>query len=257
MARWAVLFVCVLLGSVRAAVASEKNSTTNLLAWDAVSKTNLAKAGELISRFEFTATNLTDSEILVDQVTPSCGCTTARLPDHPWRLAPHGSGRVEFAVDLRLQHGVLFKTADVVVSNQAQTLVLNLVLPPGITNGAGTAVDDRIWNQELTKGDHQAPFHDNCVKCHLVPAFGKTGDYLYRVACGICHDSPRRATMVPDLHSLKQPRDGEYWKKWVTEGKEGTLMPGFAATIGGPLNTQQINSLVKYLLATYPAADPK
>ena len=42
-----------------------------------------------------------------------------------------------------------------------------------------------------------------------------------------------------------QPR--EYWLDWTTHGKEGTLMPGFATELGGPLSQEQIESLVDAL----------
>jgi len=55
-----------------------------------------------------------------------------------------------------------------------------------------------------------------------------------------------------DLATLKTEIDPEYWRRWVTVGKPGTLMPGFAATEGGPLDEPQINSLVEYLTKAYP-----
>ena len=58
--------------------------------------------------------------------------------------------------------------------------------------------------------------------------------------------------MVPDLHKLKSEIDGDYWRNWVTNGKPGTLMPGFAATEGGPLDDADIKSLVEYLTKAFP-----
>ena len=219
--------------------------------------------GELIARFVFTATNVSSGEVVVDEVKSGCGCTVPRTPDHPWRLAPGASGGVELAVDVRGVSGVLSRYITVTISNVTEQLAINVAFPPGFTNVAGTPEDERLWNQEVSRGDHQAPFQNNCVRCHLVPAFGKSGQRLYRVACGVCHDSPRRAPMVPDLHALKKPTDAAYWRKWITDGKAGTLMPGFAAVEGGPLDTRQIESLVEYLTQTIspatnaPAAKPR
>jgi mono/diheme cytochrome c family protein len=38
----------------------------------------------------------------------------------------------------------------------------------------------------------------------------------------------------------------------VTEGKAGSLMPAFAQEHGGPLNKEQIASLINYLSTDFP-----
>jgi mono/diheme cytochrome c family protein len=112
---------------------------------------------------------------------------------------------------------------------------------------------DRNKNQELAKADRQAVFKGDCASCHVQPVMGKMGKDLYDKACGICHDSEHRATMVPDLHALKHDTNLDFWKTWASQGKPGTLMPAFALSEGGPLNDAQINSLAQYLSATIPA----
>jgi hypothetical protein len=58
-----------------------------------------------------------------------------------------------------------------------------------------------------------------------------------------------RATMVSDLRALPLHPDREYWLKWITLGRPGSLMPSFAQAEGGPLNDDQIDSLVGFLLS--------
>src|SRR5262245_41061884 len=99
----------------------------------------------------------------------------------------------------------------------------------------------------MPKANRQALFQGECASCHVTPAIGKSGKDLYDVACGICHDSDNRATSVPDLHALAIQTDAAYWRKWITSGKVGGMMPGFAKEEGGPLNEEQIASLVHYL----------
>ena len=53
--------------------------------------------------------------------------------------------------------------------------------------------------------------------------------------------------MVPDLRKLKKETDAEYWEKWIREGRQGSLMPGFDRKRGGPLKDEQVLSLVKFL----------
>src|SRR5581483_10486280 len=72
-------------------------------------------------------------------------------------------------------------------------------------------------------------------------------------ACGVCHESEHRATMVPDLHKIQQETNAEFWRNWITHGKPESLMPAFAKSEGGILSDAQIESLVNYLVAAVPS----
>jgi len=216
------------------------------LVWDAQTKSYTAKSGEVVAHIFFTAKNVSSREVVINKVETSCGCTVAKLPGEPWRLKPRENGKLELIVDLRGKTGTLTKGIRVVSTNAEKNLLINVTIPPGSTNHM-PADADRLWNQAVAGTDHQAVFKNDCVKCHLEPAFGKYGENLYRVSCGICHESPHRATMVPNLHALNKEPSADYWRNWVAHGKAGTLMPGFAATDGGPLDDSQIDSLVEYL----------
>jgi hypothetical protein len=230
----------VLLGCAHAPEPAEP------LVWDALTKDCTAKSGEVVAHIFFTAKNVSSKEVIINKVETSCGCTVAKLPGEPWRLKPKENGKLELIVDLRGKTGTLTKGIRVVSTNAEKSLLINVTIPPGSTNNM-PADADRIWNQAVAGTDHQAVFKNDCVKCHLEPAFGKYGENLYRVSCGICHESPHRATMVPNLHALNKETSADYWRNWVAHGKAGTLMPGFAATDGGPLDDSQIDSLVEYL----------
>jgi cytochrome c553 len=224
-----------------------------LLHWESPSQFFTAKPGDITARFTYKVVNVSGSEVVIDDVRPSCGCTTAELPGKPWRLAPHETNKMEVLVDLRGKEGKLFKTINVVSSNAPKQLTILLDIPPeAATSRMPADMANRLFGQQLGSLDHQAVFKKECVQCHLVPAFGKTGENLFHAACGICHEAKNRATMVPDLHALKTPIDDNYWENWVSHGKAGTLMPGFAAADGGPLNEAQVTSLVEYLTTTFP-----
>jgi mono/diheme cytochrome c family protein len=62
--------------------------------------------------------------------------------------------------------------------------------------------------------------------------------------------------MVPDLTGLPQAGSREYWALWIGQGKEGSLMPGFARSAGGPLTEEQIQSLVDYLSTRKTEPEP-
>jgi hypothetical protein len=253
---WMLLILFGLAGLGRTAKAEESRSAEPLV-WNVITNEYTAKPGDISAHLSFIATNVSREEVIIDGVKTSCGCTSAKLPSDPWRLAPKESGRMEITVDLRGKTGTLLKSVNVFSTNAAKQLMIQVTIPPGGTNTLSPEMANRMWNQEIAAADRQAVFKGDCVKCHLEPAFGKSGAALYKVACGICHDSPQRATMVPDLKvwAAKTPVGTNYWKTMVTHGKPGTLMPGFAATEGGPLDNNQINSLAEFLRSKYPSPE--
>lgn len=242
------LFACAFAGAGRsdAAVPGEP------LLWDSPNQNYTIKPGEITAHFTFTVSNVSSAEIIIDDVKPSCGCTVAQVPAKPWHLTPNEKSKMEVLVDLRGKTGVLFKEINILSTSAPKMLTIMVNIPESATKGMTPELANRIWGRELAATDHQAVFKKDCVTCHLEPAFGKSRQALYQAACGICHEAKHRATMVPDLHALKTEIDADYWKNWVTHGKAGTLMPGFAATEGGPLDNTQINSLVDYLSTNFP-----
>ena len=58
--------------------------------------------------------------------------------------------------------------------------------------------------------------------------------------------------MVPDLLVARDQRDAAWWRGWITDGKDGTLMPAFGKTHDGPLTDAQIDSLVEFALSHLP-----
>ncbi len=245
------IIACLIMsacGASRAVAAAP----TEPLAWDAPNQNYTVKPGEVTAHFTFKVDNISSSEVVINELKTSCGCTVAKMPAKPWRIAPKEHSQMEVLVDLRGKTGVLFKEIGVMSASAPKLLSIMVNIPQSATKGMTTEEADRIWGRELAATDRQAVFKTDCVKCHLVPAFGKYGQSLYDAACGICHEAKHRAAMVPDLHSLKTEITPDYWKNWVTHGKPGTLMPGFSAKEGGPLDNSQINSLVEYLTKTFP-----
>lgn len=229
-AGWSLLAGALLVGAAPTGLGGP-------LAWDALAKTQLAKPGETNVHFVFNVTNAAGAgDVVITGVRPSCGCTTTRLPALPWRLGPGMGGQLAADVDIRGKRGVVSKV--VFVDSAAGTNVLSLII---------TIPEDRTRNQELALADRQAVFRGECATCHVQPAVGRTGAALYQAACGICHDSGHRASMVPNLAALGKPTDRDYWTQWVRHGKPGSLMPAFAQAEGGPLDEAQILSLLDHL----------
>jgi len=228
-------------------------SNAEPLAFDAMTKRYDAKVGEVSAPFTFGVTNTSSANVVVNYVRPSCGCTAAKLPPTPWTLKPGESGVMEFNVDLRGKYGQLSKYVTVDTSAGIKLLNIQINIPVGGPSlGAAGEVDARTRNMQLASADRQVVFRGECASCHSTPTVGKHGEALYQAACAICHDAPHRATMVPDLHALKQAPTREYWQHWITYGKPGSLMPAFTQNLAGPLNQQQIDSLVEYMTHYFP-----
>ncbi len=215
------------------------------LVWDAMEKTIAAQRGDMAAEFSFAVTNTGAQPVQILEIRTSCGCTVAEAPASPWELAPGGKGSFKATVDIRGRHGRFSKTMLVVSPAGPQVLgvVVEIPEPPVLS---------RDQNQGIALADRQAVFHGACYQCHVEPIGGKQGALLYQAACTICHEAEPRATMVPDLMQPKEKRDADYWRKWINEGREKTLMPAFSEKYGGPLGEAQIESLVQYALKQFP-----
>lgn len=231
------------------------------LKFDAESKDYSAKPGESTAPFVFHVTNTSPTEISINNLRTSCGCTVAQLPSQPYKLEPGSNVAINVSVDLRGKMGMITKSISVDSSVGFKSLLVRVNIPQpapsavaGITPGAGMA--DRAKNIQTALADRQAVFKGQCAECHVDKAKGKMGKELFVAACGICHDTEHRAAMVPDLKVPRSSRDLAFWQKWIMEGKPGTLMPAFAAAQGGPLTQEQIDSLTIYAYQNFPKQAP-
>lgn len=225
-----------------------------VIAWDSLMKTDDATNGQDFARFVFSFTNLTAANVVILNVHPSCGCTTAELPPVPWTIPAGSNGQIKVAVNLAAKSGTLFKTVNVSTDQGSKMLTLRISIqpPPVVTLSEA----DRAKGVAMAQADRQAIFKGDCASCHLNKIEGKFGQPLFAAVCAVCHEAANRASMVPDLHNLKDPTSVEFWRTWITAGKAGTLMPGFATSQGGPLSDMQIASLAAYLNAVIPSHVP-
>ena len=222
-----------------------------ILAWDAVTKAVDAAADQAQAQFTFWFTNISSGKFAIVYVKPSCGCTTAQLPELPWMLAPGATGKIGLTVNLQGKNGTLTKTVTVATEKGSRVLMLRInILPPVIPT---MTEEDRARGLAAAKVDRQAVFKGDCATCHVKPGDGKYGKALFDAVCAICHEGEHRASMVPDLHALKTPTNDEFWQTWIAHGKPGSLMPAFSTADGGPLNDMQIASLAAYLNTAIPS----
>jgi len=232
---------------------------TNFI-WDAEQKEITARPGDSNVHFTFWFTNTSPTEVTINAVRTSCGCTVVKLPATPWRIPPGTNGPIEVDVDLRGKQGTIAKSVSVESTAGTKALIVKINIPVIGQTSSGFAVAhpqmsdaDRLANMQASLKDRQVVFKDaKCATCHADPAKGVVdGAMIYRGVCASCHDSPLRAAAVTDLKSLKHETDIDYWKHWIANGKEGSMMPAYALAHGGPLNDQQINALAAYCLNTF------
>lgn len=246
----AVVAAAVMLLGLASALRSQGSGADEkpgALLWDSTEKLIKAAPGEHAAEFQFTVTNVSDRTVTIKQLMPTCGCTVAEMPASPWVLEPGASGAFAGTIDFKGKSGVVKKAIHVTSSEGVQTLTIGVEV---------AQMDDaeRRRNQELAQANRQVVFQGECAKCHLTPAVGKTGGALFMAACAVCHISEHRSSIVPDLLVAKTSRDAEYWRRWIAEGKEGTLMPAWSKRHGGPLTDEEVESLVTFALGALPTA---
>lgn len=248
-----VLLSLLLLGATNAPIANiannlEKGLRPHPLVWDSIEKTTYVKPGETNAAFSFWVTNTATVPVLISAVKPSCGCTVADYPK-PWNLAPGESGEVKANMNIAGKTGTQTKILTVISSGgPSQILTMKAVIPKD------TDEERRKRNLQIAAQNRQAVFAGECASCHVEPLKGKLGKELFDAGCNICHNPPEghRAEIVPDLTKLPFPTTIDYWKKIIADGKEGSLMPGFARKHGGPLTDEEIESLAEYAVKAFP-----
>lgn len=235
-----------------------RRGSAEILTFDANEKRLKTSPGDKEARFLFTARNETEKPVIIEDVQTSCGCTSV-VKKSPWIIGPGKSDTVEIRMDLLGRQGIVTKSVYIFTDSGVQTLKVISEIPPNANSAANSgvvqpsALNDRQRNQLKALRDRQIVFRGDCARCHAKPTEGLTGAKLYERGCGICHNSPNRASMVPDLAKIQKNKDKLYWEVWIKYGRKGSLMPAFHHSQGGPLNDEQVDSLVSYLLTEVPA----
>jgi mono/diheme cytochrome c family protein len=222
--------------------------------WNAIS-------GKKYSHVTLVNTNLTVSTVTngfspapvtVLNVHPSCGCTTAEVPPSPWILPPGTNTTIRVNVNLAGKRGIVPKSVEITTDRGRMALMVIVNIAPEPPPRPLTDME-RAQGVAASKVDRQAVFKGDCASCHAKNLPGKYGQQLFALTCAVCHEANPRASMVPDLHNLKDATSEEFWRAWITSGKAGTLMPAFATAQGGPLTDMQIASLAAWLNVAIPS----
>ncbi len=140
-------------------------------------------------------------------------------------------GTIKATVDTRRKRGRIVKTVQVKTNDPQRPLVI-LKLMANVKDPFHAAAHEP-----------DAIFKTPCRSCHVDRGVGRTGAALFRADCMMCH---RRGRVGNDLLQLKKLSFEELTRS-IEEGVKGTIMPGFASRVGGPLTEAQIRSLVRYI----------
>src|SRR5215469_4331868 len=103
--------------------------------------------------------SVTPLPVTVLDVHPSCGCTTAQLPNLPWIISPGGTGQIPVTVNVEGKTGTFFKSIQFSTDKGTKQLLLEITMdqPAPVTMTEA----DRAHGIAVAKIDRQAVFHND------------------------------------------------------------------------------------------------
>lgn len=146
-------------------------------------------------------------------------------------LKPGETGQIKASVDVRGKLGKIAKTI---------TVYTNDPIHPVTKLTVHMHVKDRLHMNRFTADEL---FSARCRGCHTEQGLGKKGISLYNADCAMCHGTNKSASPISAMRRLKR----EDLLTAIREGIEGTAMPGFSIENSGPLNEDDIASLIKVI----------
>jgi len=181
------------------------------------------KTVEYTFRFE----NKGTEDLLIKEVTTSCGCTAALVSSNT--VKPGGNGEITVSYDSQGRAGAVSRTITV-VSNDLVEPVKELTITATVTSSMHTTFN---VNESL--------FSDKCGACHFSSALNKKGKELYDAVCTFCHG--RTAVGLERLKVMEM----DVINGITRNGIAGTEMPAWIKEQGGPLDEEQIRSLSNFI----------
>jgi len=190
----------------------------------------------------FPVRNAGDEDLVLLEATTPCGCT-AVLPEKTV-LAPGESSKIDVTYDSAARAGEVTRIITVRSNDPKQPVVeLKVVAEVDASMHAGFEAGETL-------------FGPKCGECHYDPAKDLMGQPLYDAVCFFCHGKERQGKTAPALAAYPDSAD-PYLVEMIARGRSGTEMPGFARDQGGPLDPDQVDSLVRLLHTEPPPAPPE
>jgi mono/diheme cytochrome c family protein len=194
---------------------------------------------------EFQVYNIGGKRLRIRDVETSCGCTVAQLSKNT--LIPGDFTRVQVDMDTSLKIGPVRKKITV-LSNDPQRPELTLFLVGQVLGKPMIGHADI----RLKPKDRLVLFQGKCATCHVDAGKGKTGKALFQADCAMCHGVNAQGNHTAGVSLLTQNYEDEKslnrLRRVIAEGSPNTpQMPPFSKAHGGPLNDDEIDSLVQFL----------
>ena len=175
----------------------------------------------------FTFENRGTDDLLIKEVTTSCGCTAALLSANV--IKPGETGQIKVSYDSQGRAGKVSRTINV-VSNDPVEPIIELSIAAMVDSSMHTSFN---INESI--------FSEKCSGCHFYPAIGKQGKELYDAVCTFCHG--RTASGFDKLKMVSR----DNIDRAIRSGLIGTEMPAWIKEFNGPLDVDQINSLISFI----------
>lgn len=174
-------------------------------------------------------------------VKPQCGCTVTTPTGGP--IPPGGSGLLGVRFDPAGMSGSIRKSLAVMCNDPAAPRVLLTILADvnPVPTSRNPGEHPPIAGQSMLVGE--------CADCHATPAATRSGEPLYRAVCAMCHGPEGGGTLAPSIRDpdyLASHSDQELATA-IAYGTANPKMPGFVDLMGGPLSTDQVDSLVRLM----------
>jgi mono/diheme cytochrome c family protein len=182
----------------------------------------------------------------ISDVVTSCGCTVAQLTHKV--VAPGDFTRLDVVMDTSLKLGAVRKKIEV-RSNDPQRPDLTLFLTGEVIPGQMAAAHAPIT---LKAQDPLALFKGECASCHVNQGKGQTGQALFVADCAMCHglNGQGHGSAGPSLLNRDYTNAAvvRQMRNIIANGSRWShQMPPFSKVKGGPLEPDEIDSLVTFL----------
>lgn len=184
--------------------------------------------------------NTGGKKLLIDRVDTTCGCTVAEISKK--QVSPGEFTRIKVTLDTSIKLGKVKKKITV-ISNDPKQPALKLFL-------TGNVLPQMKGHERIAVKDPLVLFKGECATCHVMKGKGKSGKALFQADCAMCHGLNAQGGVAPSLLE-KDYSEGPALTHIRTVIENGAShnpeMPPFAQAKGGPLNPEEIDSLVVFL----------
>lgn len=189
--------------------------------------------------------NSGNDTLTIINVHASCGCTAAVMDN--MKVAPGGISRLKVKYDAHNKGlGPVTKTITIQSNSQKESSKVLRIKGNVVKSKTVHKKDEHAGSDAMM---HLAGiFEGDCAKCHVDKGRGELGARLYDADCAICHGNAVDGKPGPDITSkAMMSHDKKSWENIIKNGRKDTHMPAFHLSNKGPLNDEEIASIVDYL----------